>query len=86
MHEDSKNGRVQMDVQMAVDVIERQAGGVEFCELRGDFVFELFDKVLFEEIAHSGRCGGIGKLAFVIDKPRNLLRGKRAGSAEECQV
>ena len=37
-----KDGRMQMQMQMAVDVVERQAGGVEFFKLRVNFGAELF--------------------------------------------
>src|SRR5258708_10648649 len=36
-HENFENGRVQMQMQMAVDVVERQAGCMEFFKLRVDF-------------------------------------------------
>ena len=40
-HQDFENDRMQMQMQMAVDVVERQAGGVEFFKLRVDFGAEL---------------------------------------------
>ena len=42
LDQDAKHGRMQMNVQMAVDVIERQAGGAKTPELRVYFPPQLF--------------------------------------------
>ena len=54
-HQDFENDRMQMQVQMAVDVVQRQAGGTEFFKLRVDFGAELFAQVVVKKIFHARR-------------------------------
>ena len=52
-HQDFENCRMQMQMQMAVDMIERQAGRVKFFKLRVDFGAKLFAQTAFKKIIHS---------------------------------
>ena len=54
-HQNFENDRMQMQMQMAVDVVERQAGGVEFFKLGVDFGAQLFAQAALEKIAQAGR-------------------------------
>ena len=53
-----KDGRMQMQMQMAVDVVERQAGGAEFFKLRVNFGAQLFAQAAFEKIRTCRRRPG----------------------------
>ena len=53
-HQNFENGRMQMQMQMAVDVVERQAGGAELFKLRVDFGAKLFAQAALEKITHAG--------------------------------
>lgn len=63
VHQDSEDDRVQMQVQVAVDMVERQAAGMEFIELCMNFSAKLFLQVMVEEIFHSDADGAVGKFA-----------------------
>ena len=56
-HQDLENDRMQVQVQMAVDVVERQAGGVEFFKLRVDFGAQLFAQAALEKITQADADG-----------------------------
>ena len=64
-HETEDDGML-MDVQMPVDVIQRQAGLVEAIKLRRDFSFELRPQPRQEKIAESGENGTGRKLVVPI--------------------
>ncbi len=49
-HQDAEDRRVQMQVQMAVDVVEGQAGGAEPVKLRVNFRPQLFAQAAMEKI------------------------------------
>ena len=48
---------MQMEMQVAVDMIELQAGGVKFFKLGMDFGAELFAQIAPEEILQAGANG-----------------------------
>src|ERR1043166_5472929 len=51
LHEEAEDGGVQVEVQMAVDMVERQAGVAEFPELSVDFGAQLFAQGALEKVA-----------------------------------
>src|SRR5437879_4536556 len=53
VHQNPEDDRMQMKVQMAVDVVEREAGRAEFPELDLDFAFQLRTQVFAEKVARS---------------------------------
>ena len=61
-HQNAENGWMQMQMQMAVDVVERQAGGAEFFKLRVDFGPELFAQAALEKITEAGGDGVVQKI------------------------
>jgi hypothetical protein len=70
---------MQMQVQMAVNVVERQAGGMEPFKLRVDFGPELFAQAAIEKITKTGATG------FLENSPRGLTRpGIFSGGSAEC--
>lgn len=78
LHEDLENDRMQMQVQVAVDVVERQAGGMKFDELRVDFGLEGFAQVAGEEVFHPHADGAVGKFAARIHKAQYFFGRQRA--------
>ena len=64
LHQDAKHGRMQMQVQMAVDVVERQAGGAEPVKLRVNFLAQLFAQVALKEIAEPGARRVVGEFVL----------------------
>ena len=81
-----KDGRMQMQVQMAVDVVERQAGGAEFFKLRVDFRAELFAQVVFEKIAHADADRVIAEFTLRVDEAGNFFRRQGGIAAEQSQM
>ena len=69
-----KIDRMQMQMQMAVDMVERQAGGVEFFKLRVDFGAKLFAQAALEKIAHADADGRIAEFAACVDEAGNFFR------------
>ena len=77
---------MQMQVQMAVDVVERQAGGVEFFKLRVDFGAQLFAQAALEKIAQTGADGLVAEFAARIDQAGNFFRRQRGMAHQQRQV
>ena len=57
-----KIDRMQVQMQVAVDVVERQAGGVEFFKLGVDFRAQLFAQAAIEEITQAGADRVVGRI------------------------
>src|SRR5580658_3028443 len=68
VHEDFENDGMQVQVEMAVDVVERQASGMEFLKLRMDFGAELFAQIVVKKISHSGADRAVGKFPTRVDE------------------
>ena len=81
-----KIDRMQMQMQMAVDVVERQTGGVEFFKLRVDFGAELFAQAALEKIIHAGADGRIAEFAARVDEAGNFFRRQRGMSHQQSEV
>ena len=64
-------------MQMAVDVVERQAGGVEFFKLRVDFGAKLFAQAALEKIIHADADGRVAEFAARINEAGDFLRRQR---------
>src|SRR5215472_5390119 len=77
---------MQMEVKMAIDMIEGQPRFAEFLELRVKFRSELLTQAWLVEIAKAGCCRAIGELPLRIDQPRNLVGGKRGMAEQQCQM
>ena len=76
-HQNPENDRMQMQMQMAVDVVERQAGGVEPFKLRVDFGPQLFAQAAVEKITKAGADGIVGKFAARVDQAGDFFRRQR---------
>src|SRR6185295_17855997 len=72
-HQDREDGRVQMKMQVAVDVVESQAACVKLCELRFNFTFELRAQAFAKEISKPGRDRAVAETSPVIDQPGDFL-------------
>ena len=84
--QDPQDDGVKVEVEVAVDVIERKAGGVEFFELGGDFVAELFSAAWGEEKFHAGGGGVFGELAGLCYQSRNFFGRKSRASANQGEM
>ena len=62
IHQDAEHGWMQMQMQVAVDMVERQAGGAEFFKLRVNFGAQLFAQAALEKIAEAGGDGIVRKI------------------------
>src|SRR5271170_2732801 len=85
-HQDIENDRMQMQMQMAVDVVEWQAGGVELFKLRVDFRAKLFAEVAFEKIIQSDADRTVEKFTACIDEAGNFSWRQRGTALQQSQV
>ena len=79
----SKNRRVQVQMEVAVDVIHRQAGGAKFFKLRFDLTAQLRFGMRAKEIAEADSSGVVvGKFALRVGKIGNGF-GRQSGSSTD---
>ena len=83
-HQNLEHDRVQVQVQVAVDVIERKARGVEFFKLRANLRLQLRPQTSSREIAKAHRDRAIAEAPLRIDQAGNLFRRKRGMAAQQC--
>src|SRR5262245_34154781 len=81
LYQQLEHGRMQMQVQVAIDVIEQQARGVKSLELRMDFGTQLLAQTLPDEIADAGADRIVAELAVSIGQAGSLFGRKRRVSA-----
>ena len=72
-----------MQMQMAVNMVEREAGRVELCKLRVNFGAQLFAQAAIEKIAEADGNWFAAEFAMRIDKTGNFFR--RQGRTPACQ-
>src|SRR5258706_3809378 len=82
-NQDSEHSRVQVQVQMAVDVIERQAGGAELLKLSVDFLSQLPPQGSMKKIAKPDTGRMIGKFFLPIYQSGNAFLRQRGMAAEQ---
>ena len=85
-HQQAEHHRVQMHVQMAVDVVQREAGGPESLKLRVNFLAQRLAQVALEIIPEPGSGGVVGEFAIGVHQPGNLLGGQCGMAAQQGQV
>jgi hypothetical protein len=86
LHHDREYGGVEVEMQMAVHLVEGEAGGVKSFELGGDFGAELFAEVAVREITEPS-AGGVGtEISFGINEARNAVVGQGGAAAKQGQV
>lgn len=79
-HQDVEDDGVQMQMQMAIYVIERQARGMKFFKLRVDFGSELFAQAALKKVGHADADRTVGKFGPRIDEAGNFT-GREGGMA-----
>ena len=77
---------MQMQMQVAVDMIERQAGGAEFFKLRVNFGPELLLEAALEKIAKTGCDGIFRKFTARVDEAGNFFRRQCGAPAQQRQM
>ena len=87
-HQDAEYGRVQVQVQVAVDVVERQPGSAELLKLRVDFPPQLLAQAALEEIAEPGAGRVVAEFPSRVHQSRNLfgVAGPNGRTAESDAV
>src|SRR5439155_7592144 len=85
-HQNSKNYWVQMKVEMAVDVVEGQAGHAESFKLRVDFALELRSQFRPKKVANAARHRMAAEIPAGINQAGNGARRQRRGSANQTDV
>ena len=75
-----------MQVQMAVNVVERQAGGVEFFKLGMDFGAQWLAQIALEKITEAGCNRVAGKFTARVDEAGNFFRRERGMSHQQGQM
>src|ERR1017187_10282865 len=77
---------MQVQMQMAVDVIERQACGAKLFKLSVNFVTQLFKQAGPREIAEAGADGVFGKFSASIDQSMNSFRRQGGMAAQQREM
>src|ERR1051326_8343961 len=86
-HQYSEYDRVQMKVEMAVDVVEEKPGRAESVELRLDFPLELRPQCLAAtKVAQAARYRVVAEIATGINQAGNGAGGQRRSSADHADV
>src|SRR5438093_5500721 len=86
LHQDAEDGRVQVKMEMAVHVVEREAGREEFTQLGFDFAFDLRAQALLEKISEAGCDRVIAEISSAIDQARDFPRLERGPGEDQTQV
>ena len=78
--------QVQVQMQVAIHVIQGKTGGAEFFELRMELDAQLLTQTSLEKIAKA--CAGwiVGKFSGSVDQPRDFRTRQSGVAAEEGQV
>src|SRR5689334_16615623 len=71
LHQNRKDCRVQMQMQMAIDMIERELRSAKFFELRVNLGPQLLAQAPPEEIAKTRRRGAVGEFLLRVDEARD---------------
>lgn len=72
-HQEAEHGRMQVQVQMAVDVVEGQTGGVELLKLGVNFPSQWLAQTALEEIAEAGAHRVVAEFPFRIHQSWNVF-------------
>src|SRR5208282_3643342 len=84
LHQNPENRWVQMQMQVAIDMVKRQASGLELVELRVDFASQLFAQAAPEKVAEAGAGGLAGELAARVDEAGDFCGRQGGMAAEQC--
>jgi hypothetical protein len=76
-HQNPEYGWVEMEVQVAVDMVEWQAGLTEFVKLGVDFVAQLVAQAGIEEIPKARARWTVGKLVAAVHQSGDLVCRQR---------
>jgi len=82
----TQNRRVEMHVEMPVDMVEDKAGLSESGELGGDFLPQNLAEAVFEEIQQSGANRVMCERLLRADQARGLLRCECGPAADKGQM
>src|SRR3954471_8468927 len=73
IHQDLENGWMEVQMQVAIDMVERETGGLEFFELGMDLGAQWSLQPAIEKIFHPGAGGIVRELVAGIDQARDLF-------------
>src|SRR6266700_1412596 len=77
---------MQMQVQVPIDVVQRQAGMPELLKLRADFGPQLFAEFPLEKIPAADARRAVAEFASSVDQAGNCFRRQGRMAAEQGQV
>ena len=86
LHQNGKYDRVQMHVQMAINVIEFKSGCLEAVKLRCNLGLKLCAKLAAKKILHPGIHRTVRKFATFIYETGDPLARQRGATAEQREV
>jgi hypothetical protein len=86
LHQDPEHHRVEMQVEVAVNMIQRKTSLAKLCELSPDFGAQLFVQTLPEEISQAGAHRVVAEAALGVNQAGNLLRRQGRVSQQQRQV
>src|SRR6185369_5724198 len=86
VHENAENDRMQVQMQMAIDVVERQSRGCEARELSANFGAELFAQTALEKVANTDAHRIVIELPVRVHQAGNLLLRQRGTAAQQREV
>ena len=76
-HQQTKHGWMQVNMQVAIDVIQREAGCVKALELSGDLATQLITKVSLREVAKACARRVIAEFLPVVHQAWDFLMRQR---------
>ena len=81
--EDAQDRRVHVEVEMAIDVVQRQAACAELFKLGVDLGAQLFAQLALKKITPAASNGVILKTSIGAHEARNLFRRQSRVAAEQ---
>src|SRR5687768_10624469 len=86
LQQDREHRRMEVEVQVSVYVIEREAGRAKSLELRIDLRFELLAQPALKKEFDPGCNWPVGKLLACAHESRHLFCRQAAAATHQCQV
>jgi hypothetical protein len=86
LHQKIENGGMQMQVQVAIDMVQRQTGGAELFKLGVNFRAQLLAEALLEKIAKRRAGGIIAEFHVPINQAGYLFRRRSGMPAQKSEV
>src|SRR5687768_2234282 len=86
LHHDREHRGMKMKMEVAVDMVQRKTGCVEFLELRRDFPGQLLATAWIEEKSEAGGNGAVREPLLRVDQIWNVAVGQGGVPTDQRQV